>query len=114
MSKPEILILDEATSSVDTRLEKHIQDTMSELTSHSTSLIIAHRLATVKNCDVIIVMDNGEIAEKGTHEELLAKKGRYYELWEMQQGNFKVIDKSDKEEITVKVEEDEEGIMSYT
>lgn len=53
-------------------------------------LIIAHRLATVKNCDEIIVLDQGEIVEKGTHEELLAKKGFYYRLWEMQQGNFTV------------------------
>ncbi|SCP99845.1 hypothetical protein [Anaerobium acetethylicum] len=51
-------------------------------------LIIAHRLATVKNCDEIIVMDQGEVAERGSHEELLEKKGQYYRLWEMQQGNF--------------------------
>lgn len=51
-------------------------------------LIIAHRLATVKNCDEIIVMEQGEIIEKGSHEELLVKKGQYYRLWEMQQGNF--------------------------
>ena len=59
-------------------------------------LIIAHRLATVKNCDAIIVLDKGEIVEQGTHDELLARKGRYYELWEMQQGNF-VIREEEKE-----------------
>ena len=76
-------------------------------------LIVAHRLATVKNCDVIIVMDHGEIAEQGTHEELLALKGKYYELWEMQQGNFKV--KEEAEEIPLipqnTFDEDE---LSYT
>ncbi len=55
-------------------------------------LIIAHRLTTIKNCDEIIVLDKGEIVEKGSHEELLAMEGRYYRLWEMQQGNFVVKD----------------------
>lgn len=84
LSKPEILILDEATSSVDTRLEKHIQDTMSELTSHSTSLIIAHRLSTIQDADEIIVMDNGRIIEAGNHRTLLELNGRYKELYETQ------------------------------
>lgn len=55
-------------------------------------LIVAHRLATVKNCDKIIVMDKGYIVEQGTHEELLEKRGQYYKLWEMQQGNFVIKD----------------------
>ena len=114
LKKNEFYILDESTSNLDFATENIIFDMIYNKFRKKTMLIIAHRLATVKNCDVIIVMDNGEIAEKGTHEELLARKGRYYELWEMQQGNFKVMDKSDKEEITVKVEEEEEGIMSYT
>ena len=59
-------------------------------------LIVAHRLATVKNCDVIIVLDKGSIVEKGSHEELLALKGKYYELWEMQQGNFRVREKEEE------------------
>ena len=66
-------------------------------------LIIAHRLATVKNCDEIIVMNHGEIVEQGNHEELLARKGEYYKLWEMQQGNFVVRE----EEIQTKVKEPE-------
>ena len=114
LKKNEFYILDESTSNLDFATENIIFDMIYNKFRKKTMLIIAHRLATVKNCDVIIVMDNGEIAEKGTHEELLARKGRYYELWEMQQGNFKVMDKPDKEEVTVKVEEDEEGIMSYT
>lgn len=52
-------------------------------------LIIAHRLSTVKNCDLILVLDKGEVVEQGTHEDLLSRKGRYWQLWEMQQGNFK-------------------------
>lgn len=75
-------------------------------------LIIAHRLATVKNCDAIIVLDKGEIVEQGTHDELLARKGRYYELWEMQQGNF-VIREEEKVEETVE-EIFDENEMSYT
>ena len=84
LSKPEILILDEATSSVDTRLEKHIQDTMTELTRHSTSLIIAHRLSTIQDADEIIVMDHGRIIETGNHRTLLELNGRYRELYETQ------------------------------
>ena len=75
--------------------------------------IVVRRLATVKNCDVIIVMDHGEIAEQGTHEELLALKGKYYELWEMQQGNFKV--KEEAEDIPlISLETMNEDELSYT
>ncbi len=81
LAKPKILILDEATSSVDTRTEKHIQDAMVNLMKNRTSLIIAHRLSTIRDADVIVVLDNGKIAEQGTHEELLARKGAYYELY---------------------------------
>lgn len=79
-------------------------------------LIVAHRLATVKNCDNIIVMDQGTIAEQGSHEELLAKKGKYYQLWEMQQGNFNVKEeKADKqEEALMEIPENTEDVMSYT
>ena len=78
-------------------------------------LIIAHRLATVKNCDLIIVLDKGEIVEQGSHEELLERKGQYYKLWEMQQGNFRIHEKENAvSNIEDLVEEDEDGVMSYT
>lgn len=81
LANPKILILDEATSSVDTRTEKHIQDAMVNLMKNRTSLIIAHRISTIQDADCIVVMDNGHISEMGNHEELLEKKGKYYELY---------------------------------
>ncbi|MBE5877456.1 MAG: ABC transporter ATP-binding protein [Lachnospiraceae bacterium] len=81
LANPKILILDEATSSVDTRTEKHIQDAMVRLMENRTSLIIAHRLSTIQDADCIIVMDKGRIVETGNHEELMQKKGRYYSLY---------------------------------
>lgn len=79
-----ILILDEATSSVDTRTEYYIQNAMTQMMKGKTSFIIAHRLSTIKSADMIIVMDNGTIVEKGKHEELLEKQGFYYELYNSQ------------------------------
>ena len=76
-------------------------------------LIIAHRLATVKNCDKIIVMDKGKIVEQGTHQQLLERKEQYYRLWEMQQGNFVIKEDSDKDEHLAE-NFDDEGVMSYT
>ncbi len=81
LSMPKFLILDEATSSVDTRTEKHIQDAMANLMKNRTSLIIAHRLSTIRDADQIIVMDQGRIVESGTHDELLAKGGLYHSLY---------------------------------
>ena len=81
LADPKILILDEATSSVDTRTEKKIQDAMVRLMKNRTSLIIAHRLSTIRDADKIVVMDQGRVTEIGNHEQLLAKKGKYYELY---------------------------------
>lgn len=81
ISRAPILILDEATSSVDTRTEKHIEHGMDRLMKNRTTFVIAHRLSTVRDSDLIIVLEYGEIVERGTHDELLAMKGRYYQLY---------------------------------
>lgn len=99
-----LFILDESTSSLDFGTESLIFDMIFHKFKEKTMLIIAHRLATIKNCDEIMVLDGGKIIERGNHEELLAKKGKYYELWEMQQGNYQIknqLHKSEeKDEIT--------------
>ena len=84
LANPNILILDEATSSIDTRTEIQIQDAMDNLMKGRTSFIIAHRLSTIKNADMILVINNGDIVEQGNHEELLAKNGFYAELYNSQ------------------------------
>ena len=89
LADPKILILDEATSSVDTRTEMQIQEAMISLMKNRTSLIIAHRLSTIRDADLIVVIDNGEVAEMGNHEELLAKKGCYYMLYQNQFAGIK-------------------------
>ena len=81
VSKAPILVLDEATSSVDTRTERHIEHGMDRLMKSRTTFVIAHRLSTVRNSDRIIVLEHGQIVEEGTHDELLALGGRYYELY---------------------------------
>ena len=81
LSKAPILVLDEATSSVDTRTERHIEHGMDRLMKNRTTFVIAHRLSTVRNSDAIMVLEHGEIVERGTHEELLEMEGRYYELY---------------------------------
>lgn len=81
VSKAPVLILDEATSSVDTRTERHIEHGMDRLMADRTTFVIAHRLSTVRNANAIMVLENGRIIERGDHDELLAMKGRYYELY---------------------------------
>ncbi|EKS4344161.1 ABC transporter ATP-binding protein [Clostridium sporogenes] len=85
---PPIMILDEATSSVDTRLEQKLQDAMRKIMKGRTSFVIAHRLSTIKNADLILVMRDGNIVEQGTHNELLEKKGYYEQLYHAQFGNL--------------------------
>jgi subfamily B ATP-binding cassette protein MsbA len=84
VSKPAILILDEATSSIDSQSEKLIQKATDAITKNRTSIIIAHRLATIKKADKIIVMEKGILVEQGTHKELLQQKGYYSRLYEIQ------------------------------
>ena len=88
VADPQILILDEATSNVDTQTERAIQDAMQKIMEHRTSIIIAHRLSTIRDADIIVVMDQGQIAEMGSHTDLLAAKGKYYELYMTQYAGF--------------------------
>lgn len=81
VANPPVLILDEATSSIDTRTEKLLEEGMDAVMENKTVFVIAHRLSTVRNADVILVLDQGEIVERGNHKELLEQKGRYYELY---------------------------------
>jgi ATP-binding cassette subfamily B protein len=81
VSKAPILVLDEATSSVDTRTERHIERGMDRLMKNRTTFVIAHRLSTVRNADAIMVLEHGQIVERGDHDDLLSQKGRYYELY---------------------------------
>jgi ATP-binding cassette subfamily B protein len=81
ISDPPVLILDEATSSIDTRTEKIVQDGMDKLMSGRTTFVIAHRLSTIRNADCIMVLDQGRIIERGNHEELIKEGGKYYQLY---------------------------------
>lgn len=84
LADPKILILDEATSSIDTKTEEIVQEVTNKLLKGRTSFIVAHRLSTIQNADIILVVKNGDVVEKGTHKELLDKKGEYYELYKNQ------------------------------
>jgi ATP-binding cassette subfamily B protein len=84
MADPAILILDEATSSVDTRTEVLVQQAMAQLRQGRTSFVIAHRLSTIRDADVILVMDKGALVEQGSHDQLMANRGFYYNLYASQ------------------------------
>lgn len=114
LKENQFYIMDESTSNLDFATENIIFDMIYNKFRKKTMLIIAHRLATVKNCDKIIVMDKGKIVEQGTHQQLLERKGLYYRLWEMQQGNFVIKEDSDKDEHLAENFDDDEGVMSYT
>lgn len=92
VADPKILILDEATSNVDTRTEKAVQDAMRRIMRGRTSIVIAHRLSTIRDSDLIVVMDHGRIVEMGGHEALLAKKGRYHDLYMTQYAGYAAAD----------------------
>ena len=111
LKKNEFYILDESTSNLDFGTENIIFHMIYNKFREKSMLIIAHRLATVKNCDLIIVLDNGEIVEQGSHEELLEKQGEYYQLWELQQGNFMPEDV--EEEMSCLPDISEEDEISY-
>lgn len=108
-------IMDESTSNLDFATENIIFDMIYNKFRKKTMLIVAHRLATIKDCDKIIVLDKGEIIEEGTHSELLDKQGQYYRLWEMQQGNFmNTVNDNEPEDNSVLEEADDEDILVYT
>ena len=84
LAQPQLVILDEATSNLDTESERFIQESLGKLMNNRTTLVIAHRLSTIQKADQILVIEEGKIAEQGQHQELLDKKGRYYELYTYQ------------------------------
>ncbi len=111
LKKNNFYILDESTSNLDFATENIIFDMIYNKFKNKSMLIIAHRLSTVKNCDKIIVLENGEIVEEGTHYELLEKQGKYYKLWEMQQGNF-IAERETEQPIIEEISDENE--LSYT
>jgi ATP-binding cassette subfamily B protein len=98
LKRPRILVFDEATSSLDSRTEQAIQETLHEVARNHTTLVIAHRLSTVVDADRILVMERGSIVEQGTHQELLAKKGVYQGMWQLQQKEQRALAEMSREE----------------
>ena len=97
IADPPVLILDEATSSVDTRTERIIQSAMDELTVGRTSFVIAHRLSAIRRCDRIIVLEDGRLIEQGSHRELMAQEGKYWELFSTQAKRYLPQESEDAE-----------------
>jgi len=87
LKAPKIIVFDEATSSLDSQSERAILDALNKISNNATTMVIAHRLSTVVDANEIVVMDNGQIVESGTHTKLLSLKGLYYRLWEMQKSD---------------------------
>jgi ATP-binding cassette subfamily B protein len=111
-----LYIMDESTSNLDFATENTIFDMIYNKLKDRSMLIVAHRLSTVRDCDQILVMEQGEIVERGTHDELLEKKGKYYDLWNMQQGIYRKREEDESiEDVapTVEVDEDDEEAMTY-
>ena len=92
MRNPEVIVLDEATSALDSISEKLIQEALNNLTKDRTTFIVAHRISAVKNSDLIVYLENGEIKEKGTHEELLELRGAYYDIYCEQFKDFNLLE----------------------
>ena len=108
----DIYFLDEPTSSLDFGTENVIFDTIYHKLKNKTMLIISHRLSTIMNCDKIIVLDKGKVIEEGRHEELMLKKGKYYEMWNFQQG-IKEDKECNLQAMYNKKEEMDKDIISY-
>ena len=96
LSDPRILILDEATASIDTHTEKLVQEGIAKLLKGRTSFVIAHRLSTIRNADIIMVVEDGGILESGSHEELIQKRGQYYNLYTSQ---FRFLNDEEEEAV---------------
>lgn len=115
LKKSDFYILDESTSNLDFATENIIFDMIYNKFKKKSMLIIAHRLTTIKNCDIILVLDKGEIVESGSHEELLEIKGYYHRLWNMQQGNFIIKDeKNDEGKSVIEDYIDDDDTLCYT
>lgn len=115
LKKSDFYILDESTSNLDFATENIIFDMIYNKFKKKSMLIIAHRLTTIKNCDIILVLDKGEIVESGSHEELLEIKGYYHRLWNMQQGNFIIKDeKNDEGKSVIEDYIEDDDTLCYT
>ncbi|KAL7267837.1 hypothetical protein RUND412_009559 [Rhizina undulata] len=101
LKNPKIILLDEATSMIDMETERHIQSAFKQLAMNRTMFVVAHRLSTIMNADIIIVVNNGEILEKGTHDELIEVKGKYYQLWSKQMKNDGPKPASERKDLTL-------------